>query len=34
MAVAAKLRNNFHIEKCEFNVLVLNKIFIWSFSVP
>ena len=27
MALAAKSRSSLHIEKCDFNELVLNKIF-------
>ena len=33
MAVAAKSRSSLQIEKCDFNKLVLNKYFIWLFSV-
>ena len=32
MAVVAKSRSSLHKEKCDFNKLVLNKYFIWSFS--
>ena len=33
MAVATKSSNNLPIEKCDFNQLLLNKIFYWTFPV-